>query len=160
MSYLKCILLLLAFNPLNSVACDCDWGGDFFNVGLKEDLIIKGKVLEFSTLNFGFNVQMTVEIIENFKGIENRKTITVWGDRGYDCRPYLSLFKQGTEYFMALHKLNENEYEIFNCGEYYLSIHNGFVESEIAIQKEYPHTERIKVKRFKNILKRKLNNAR
>ena len=44
---------------------------------------------------------MEVEITEVYKGTESRKNVTVWGDPGHLCRPYLSTFKEGEFYVIA-----------------------------------------------------------
>lgn len=138
------------------MACDCAWGGDFLSVGLSEELIVRVKVLEFSKLDYENNVQMTVEIIENYKGTVSEKVLVIWGDRGHDCRVNLKHFKQGKEYILALNGLINDTYEISNCGEYYLLVNNGLVESEMKNYKEYLHTADIKVKKFKKKIKKAL----
>lgn len=73
---------------------------------------------------------MDVEVIETYKGVESRKTITVWGDPGHLCRPYLSSFKEGQYYVIAFYpgypnNGHENEkatdYSISNCGSFWLT---------------------------------------
>ena len=76
-------------------------------------------------------MSMEVEIVETYKGKEFRKAITVWGDIGHLCRPYLSTFKGGQYYVMALYTENSSskhpdekisDYAICNCGAYWLKV--------------------------------------
>ena len=46
-------------------------------------------------------MSMEVEILDIYKGTEERKSVTVWGDPGHLCRPYLSTFKEGGNYIIA-----------------------------------------------------------
>lgn len=63
------------------------------------------------------STSIEVEILTKYKGDENRKFITVWGDRGSDCRPYLAGIKIGSEWIFSLHKIKNEEYAISICGE-------------------------------------------
>ncbi len=74
-------------------------------------------------------LSMEVEIVEIYKGKESRKTITVWGDDGHLCRPYISEFKKGAYYVIAFDKAGfvsstgekETDYSITKCGAYWLA---------------------------------------
>ena len=76
-------------------------------------------------------MSMEVETIEVYKGKEARKSITVWGDIGNLCRPYLSQFKEGEYYVIAFDKGNyggghpdekDTDYTISICGGYWLTV--------------------------------------
>jgi hypothetical protein len=47
-------------------------------------------------------VSMMIEILEVYKGAPASHTIIVQGDRGVQCRPYVSRFPIGTEWVFAL----------------------------------------------------------
>jgi len=117
---LVCYLIILSCN--NLFACDCEYGGDFLKVAPNKSLIALIKVS-----NFIDEQSMEVEIIEIFKGTEIRKSVTVWGDDGKSCLPYLSEFKKGKQYVIAfdIHKSSKNmgqDYEISVCGQYWLEV--------------------------------------
>ncbi|NOT51675.1 MAG: hypothetical protein HOP10_10415 [Chitinophagaceae bacterium] len=71
-------------------------------------------------------MSMEVEVIEKYKGSEERKTVTVWGDPGNLCRPYLSQFTEGQYYVIAFNNAGRGkdetttDYSISICGCYWL----------------------------------------
>lgn len=123
-------------------ACDCGFEGKFLDVAPKKELVALIKVTRYLTFKQSQNreipLSMEVEIIDMYKGAETRKTVTVWGDNGYLCRPYLSQFSIGKYYVMAFYKAqddtNVNEektaYAISNCGEFWLPVN---MKKQIAI---------------------------
>ncbi|MBI3500432.1 MAG: hypothetical protein HY063_01445 [Bacteroidetes bacterium] len=74
-------------------------------------------------------MSMEVEVIDIYKGQETRKTVTVWGDNGMLCRPYLSQFETTKYYVIAFYKCSDGghqnpkdtDYSISNCGDYWLN---------------------------------------
>ena len=78
-------------------------------------------------------MSMEVEIIDTYRGTENRKKVIVWGDPGHLCRPYLSQFKKGQFYVIAFNEGSPNrghdeemasDYSISNCGGFWLFADN------------------------------------
>jgi len=72
-------------------------------------------------------MSMEVEMIYKYKGKETRKNVIVWGDPGNLCRPYLSNFKEGQYYVIALSAVGkktpeekDTDYFISICGAYWL----------------------------------------
>lgn len=141
------ILLTLIFLTSTShiFACDCDSQGDFLTVAPKSKLVALVKVIHYSTFN-NINdkptpVSMEVEIIKIFHGQETRKTVTVWGDNGALCRPYIYTFSINNYYIIAFEKgsditgLNayteekKTDYAISNCGDFWLTAEN---EKQVA----------------------------
>jgi hypothetical protein len=120
-------ITLILFTGCFSLACKCGWNGNFINVAPYEDLVIKAKVIGHSKINSDIEEKMTIEVVKIFKGINKRKRITVIGDDGKSCRPYVSTFKKGNTYYLGLQKVG-NDYEISVCGEYWLSINEGKVK--------------------------------
>lgn len=88
----------------------------------KNHLTIHGKVNRLITYTEVYEDTVTtsieVEIITKLKGEETREYITVWGDRGADCRPYLSGIQIGSEWIFSLHKIANEEYAVSICGEH------------------------------------------
>lgn len=135
------------------IACDCDWAGDFLTAGVKQNLVVKVKIIGHYKHHQDINEKMTVEIIEKYKGKETRKTITVWGDNGMECRPYVDYFKKGQLYFLALTKIGK-DYYLSNCGEFYLTVIDGKVKSEIGVRPELPQIGVMDLKEFVKKIKK------
>ena len=78
-------------------ACDCEYQGSFLKMSEHTPLVAMIKVTKYLTFKEIYDVKtplsMEVELIEVYKGSESRKLVTVWGDNGILCRPYLSEFK-------------------------------------------------------------------
>ena len=132
--HLSFIILLLTIATTKVLACDCDYGGSFVKMAPHTQLVALVKVSKFLTFKDIYGektpMSMEVEIVETYKGIENRKTITVWGDPGHLCRPYLSTFKEEQYYVIAFYRGYPNhghnnekatDYSISNCGAFWLT---------------------------------------
>jgi len=154
---MKTILTVLSIGLLSisSFACDCVWGGDFFTMSNQTDLVAKVRVMKKIKDANDFNIKMEVEVIELFKGNETRKIITIWGDDGKECRPYIDYFKIGEVYYLSLFKY-DNEYEQMNCGELYLKVQDDKVLGETGIRKELPQVGEMSIKEFETKLKEKI----
>ena len=103
-------------------ACSCgDWTGGIVKNAQNNYLTIYGKVNKLRSFTEIFQDTVTtsieVEILTKYKGQENRKFITVWGDRGSDCRPYLAGIQIGSKWVFSLHRIKNEEYAISICGE-------------------------------------------
>jgi len=132
-----CAFYLFTF-VIPTLACDCDYQGDFLKVVPNAKLVALVKVTRFLTYKDIYNIRtpisMDVEIIDIYKGKESIKTVIVWGDNGTLCRPYLSQFTIGKHYVIAfsegmdgtLTNANKQErqtdYSISNCGDFTLSV--------------------------------------
>lgn len=137
MKRLTTILTLIFLTITNlTFACDCESQGHFLTVAPKSELVALVKVNNYLTFKNIYNEQtpmsMEVEIVKVYHGQETRKTVTVWGDNGILCRPYLSIFKPDNYYVIAFEqnsKENPSDYAISNCGDYWLTADN---EKKIA----------------------------
>ena len=129
------LTIFLSLLTIKTYACDCESQGNFYKVSPNSDLVALVKITKYLTFKDIYDsptpMSMEVEILEVFKGVDNRKTIKVWGDVGHLCRPYLNQFSLDSLYVIAFQKgekgsgfghLNEteNDYSISNCGEYWL----------------------------------------
>jgi hypothetical protein len=117
-------------------ACKCVSQGHFLKVAPKSKLVALVKVNRYLTFENIYDKQipmsMEVEVIKVYQGYETRKTITVWGDNGNQCRPYLNIFKTDKYYIIAFEhdsKENASDFAISICGDYWLTADN---EKEIA----------------------------
>src|SRR5215210_7883645 len=127
--------LFIGIKSPNSFACDCMYAGPFFEMTKNTPLVALVKVIKYLSFK-DINGQKTpmsmeVEIIEKYKGQEYHKSVTVWGDNGTMCRPYLSTFKEGLYFVIAFYPgIANNGYEgekntdyfIANCGAYWLTV--------------------------------------
>lgn len=143
LKHLFLFLFLLTVGGHKIFACQCNYEGSFLKMGERTPLVALVKIkkhLSFKNIN---NVKtamsMEVELIELYKGSETRKAITVWGDIGNLCRPYLSTFTEGKYYVIAFDKGRDHgahpqekstDYSIRNCGCFWLKVDN---EKKIAI---------------------------
>lgn len=131
-------------------ACDCGSQGNFLTVAPKAKLVALVKVDSYLTYNNIYDkptpMSMEVEILQVFNGLETRKKITIWGDNGALCRPYLSNFKIGEYYIIAFYKgqngsefthINEKEtdYIISSCGDFWLTADNNNKKAKGAVSK-------------------------
>lgn len=152
---IKFVVIFISFvHAIPIFSCDCEWGGDFFTIIKETDLVAKVKVIRKFKVHEEFNDKMEVEIVEIYKGKENRKIIGVWGDNGYECRPYIDYFVTDQVYYLALYKYDE-AYEQMNCGEMYLKAEGEKVVSENYIGKELPQVGEMTVSEFEARLKLK-----
>lgn len=117
----------------NTIACSCNYQGSFLKLAPFTNFIALVKVkklLNYKTLSNGEQIplSMQVKVVEIYKGTEKRKTITVWGDNGNQCRPYLNRFSKDGYYIIAFISAGrvegelKTDYAINNCGCYWLSV--------------------------------------
>ena len=112
--------------------CECVSDGPFLVVAPRAALVSLIRVNRFLYKNINDEnvpLSMEVQLLDVFKGQEKRKLITVWGDNGILCRPYLSTFKENNYYVIAFdstgrRSVNEKtgDYWINGCGTYWLSV--------------------------------------
>ncbi len=131
-------LLLFAFVLLLSVkglACSCTVAlDDSFKKTVKSsDFVALVKVISFDEfLNrsiIGYEGRMpyamTVEVVKKYTGTESRQKITIVGDNGMLCRPYLGEFKIGAHYLIApltVDNTSQTDYTFFSCRTDYLNV--------------------------------------
>ena len=122
------VILITLLISIKSIACSCDWSGNFLRIANISELVIKGKVIEHiyhtengkrftnyeeyisETLNnefdpyYGTGESIKVEIIETLRGKVKRKMIEIFDTDGADCRASISDFKAGSIYVFATYK--------------------------------------------------------
>ncbi|HET6995637.1 MAG TPA: hypothetical protein VFI06_11680 [Chitinophagaceae bacterium] len=114
-------------------ACECNSNGPFLTVAPKAALVSLVKVNRFLSYQNISDIKtplsMEAELVDLYKGQEKRRLITVWGDNGILCRPYLSAFKEGNYYVIAFDSTGrrsgdekKGDYWISICGTYWLSV--------------------------------------
>lgn len=132
------VILFIVLIQQNATACDCMPMGPFLKVAPKTDFVALVKVTKYLSFqnidDHPIPMSMEVSIIDVYKGKEVRKTLTVWGDNGALCRPYLSQFRTGNYYVIAfipgsdgtkghVHSDEKtSDYAISVCGDYCLKV--------------------------------------
>ncbi|HEY2739012.1 MAG TPA: hypothetical protein VGK45_11455 [Thermoanaerobaculia bacterium] len=120
-------VVALALSGRSAMACSCLSTPPFSEAAPKGDLVIVGVVLSYH------ENAMQVQVDRVLKGIEERKTITVWGDDGTQCRPNVSNFPPTTKWVFTLFRSGEKitlappaagrpYYELSSCGRYWLQV--------------------------------------
>lgn len=137
--YLKLLLSLgvvLSFST-DIYSCGCELEAPFLKVAPATPLIAVVQVKDYVTFEYlqdeEVPMSMTVEIKQVLKGMESRREITVWGNNGLMCRPYLSIFEPGSTWVMAFGEdptdghdgALATDYALSQCGEYFLEVQNG-----------------------------------
>lgn len=115
---------------LDTSACSCMWKGPFLEMAAGSELVIHGKVIDYGKrLPHGDDLfeSMTVEVVEVIKGEYKSKTITILGDRGADCRPYITprTFGKSKEFLFALSATDKKVQPISVCGEFWIPVEAG-----------------------------------
>ena len=117
------------------MACSCSlaWNDSFGKTAEASEFVALVKVLSFDSyleMEFADNEEkipysMTVEIIKKYKGQESRRKITIFGDDGILCRPYLNNFEINAYYLVSPNPLDDSvntEYDFFVCRTEYLKV--------------------------------------
>ncbi|MFN3199026.1 MAG: hypothetical protein ACE366_11565 [Bradymonadia bacterium] len=133
-SLLLCASALLV--PLSAFACDCGYGGSFEELASKGDLAIRAKVLSYGPWKnevHGTTIYRTmdVQVLDVLKGESQRKRIRLMGDDGRLCRPYITTerFPIGSEMLFVLDQSRGFPIPISNCGEFWLQVKDGRVNT-------------------------------
>lgn len=131
-------ILIFLIGNFEIFACSCGYLGGFVYSNQAADIVVYGTVIEYDSIGTynapdnPYSIKFLIK--EKLRGIESRDTITIWGDNGADCRPYIDHFEPNTDWIFALDKLNNEgkiEYEISICGEFYLPVNNEKVTGKI-----------------------------
>ena len=123
-------------------ACSClDPGWSFVRLARRSEMVVRGKVVEYvggagGLISEDHPLAMEVEVQEVYKGKVTAKWLTVWGDNGMQCRPYVTQFPIGSEWVFSLYRdtrSREPQLEIRNCGEYWLPVEGGKVAGRVTV---------------------------
>lgn len=123
----------------SAYGCSCRYYGGFAYSSQLVSTVVYGQVIEYDsigTYNMPQNPYSIKFLIkEKIRGHEIIDTITIWGDNGMLCRPYINHFKPKTEWILALFKIKSNNgnagYSLSSCGENYVPVENGKVSGRI-----------------------------
>ena len=139
-------LLLLALASFARAECDCLWEGSFTDVQASADLVVSGTVIA------GKGNSVDVAIDRPLRGEAHRDEIRVWLKTADYCRPEPELFPVGSQWVMALHRIDEEvpggfnpntpnvsygrvgDYVLSSCGGYWLSQSGDWVTGTFSTQ--------------------------
>ena len=138
-----CILALLAAATARA-ECGCLWQGSFSDVQGDTDLVASGTV----TGRKGNSIDLSVERL--LRGSEHLPEIRIWLKTGDYCRPEAELFPPGSQWVMALHRIDQEvpggfdpgtpnisygrigDYSLSSCGGYWLKLVDGLVTGNLV----------------------------
>ena len=138
-----CILALLAAATARA-ECGCLWQGSFSDVQGDTDLVASGTV----TGRKGNSIDLSVERL--LRGSEHLPEIRIWLKTGDYCRPEAELFPPGSQWVMALHRIDREvpggfdpgtpnisygrigDYSLSSCGGYWLKLVDGLVTGNLV----------------------------
>ncbi len=164
MKYLSAIILgfsVLWVTP-SAYACSCmNNNRSFIQNAKRSELVMRGKVLEYrwrknDQPEARLPTAMIVEVKEVYRGVATSKNITVWGDNGIICRPYVNRFPVGTEWVLALSEdswTEKGELAISGCGEYWLKVNGSKVAGEVTDGSFKSKAQVMSLPRFRQLLK-------
>jgi hypothetical protein len=101
------LIAALTASPLAS-ACECLWEGPFKSVYANADLVVYGEVS--NTQGNGFDLVVDTVL----QGSEYREQIRIWGKKDDLCRPEAEQFTPGSEWVMALKRIDNPPADAFN----------------------------------------------
>jgi hypothetical protein len=146
--FLTIAILFVAMAAKDASACSCAVGGPFLKVAPKSVLVIRARVLRHSD-GGETSREMDVEVLESLAGETPKRELTVSGDDGGQCRPYVAGFRVGTEWILALEpaikdaklardyyamsEADKGDYAISNCEIYWLKVKEGKVIGNVDI---------------------------
>lgn len=140
---LCCTLLLLASNAARA-DCECLWQGSFTDVQAATNLVVAGTVIAGK----GNSVDLSVDRL--LRGSQPPGDIRIWLKTADYCRPEPELFPVGSQWVMALQRIEEDvpggfnphtpnisygrvgDYSLSSCGGYWLSRSGGWVSGNLV----------------------------
>jgi hypothetical protein len=142
-------------------ACSCAGTEPFVQAAQRSPVVVRAKVLDYQWYPSDPNhkqtpIAMTIEVQETYKGTVKSKKLTIWGDNGMQCRPYVMTFPIGTEWVMSLgpdHWTKKGELSLFLCGEYWLPVQNSMVTGRITEKDPKAKPKTMTLAQFRQILK-------
>ncbi len=141
---LPCMLAWLATVAVARAECDCLWQGSFAEVQAGADLVVIGKVARAK----GNSIDLAVE--RALRGSSDEMEIRVWLKTADYCRPEPELFPPGSEWVMALFRIEQDvpggfnphtpnvsygrpgDYSLSSCGGYWLSRSGDWVSGNLV----------------------------
>lgn len=135
-------LLLAAPVPAGG-DCLCIWGGSFSEVQDQADLVVA------ATVTGGKGNSVDIAVDQLLRGEEHRTQVRVWMNPGNLCRPEPETFPPGSQWVMALHRIEQaqpadfnphtpnlsagrsGDYRLSSCGGYWLDRQDNLVTGNL-----------------------------
>jgi len=129
---------------LNSWACSCLWEGPFTQVQNKTDLVVSGKLIASK----GNSADLEIDTL--IRGIEHKPQVRIWMHTRALCRPKIEEFPVGSEWVMALYRIEQaipggfnpntpnisygrqGDYSLSICGGYWLQLNEERVSGNLT----------------------------
>jgi hypothetical protein len=131
---LKLLLLLALTMPAlaQQPDCECLWQGSFAEVQADTDLVISGTVIDSK----GNSVDLAIDSV--LRGPVELDSTRIWMKTAHYCRPQAEAFAIGSQWVMALHRIDDTvpggfnpstpsvsygrvgDYSLSSCGGYWL----------------------------------------
>lgn len=129
---LPSVIAWLAAANIAWAECDCLWQGSFVEVQSRADLVVSGTV----AAGKGNSIDLAIERL--LRGSTDEPEIRIWLKTGDHCRPEPELFPVGSEWVMALERIDQDvpggfsphtpnvsygrpgDYQLSSCGGYWL----------------------------------------
>ncbi|MBT4521859.1 MAG: delta-aminolevulinic acid dehydratase [Halieaceae bacterium] len=143
MHHLCAVLAVLASAAVQG-ECECLWQGSFSDVQAATNLVVSGVVSKGK----GNAIDLAVKRL--LRGEEDHQTIRVWLKTGDLCRPEAEHFPVGSQWLMALHRINDavaggfnphtpnisygrvGDYSLSSCGGYWLAQNEEWVSGNLV----------------------------
>lgn len=140
---LLCLVCAIAGNVVRA-ECNCLWQGSFTDVEAAADIVLSGTVKGGK----GNSIDVTVDRL--LRGESAESEIRIWLKTGDYCRPEPTEFPAGSEWVMALFRIEEQvaggfnpntpnisygrvgDYFLSSCGGYWLSRHGNWVTGNLV----------------------------
>ncbi len=140
---LACLILSLVASVARA-ECDCLWEGSFSDVQASAGLVLSGTVVD----SRGNSIDLRVDRL--LRGEAHRDAVRVWLKTGDYCRPEPELFPVGSQWVMALHRIEEDvpggfnpntpnvsygrigDYSLSSCGGYWLGQSGDWVTGNLV----------------------------
>jgi hypothetical protein len=144
-------LLLLLTAQLPAHACDCIWRGPFIRAAQGADLVVAGSVSGRQGNAFRLTLAQTL------KGQVFTDQIQIWGAYRDTCRPDVERFEPGSEWLLALRRIETvppqgfdpdtpnvsyglaGDYTLDSCGVTWLPLKDGLVKGNLTGQQRWDY---------------------
>jgi hypothetical protein len=120
-------VVLLCALPRSATPCSCVRVEPFLRFQARMPVVLVGAIVRYGgDSRGGTPLWMELDVHAVWKGKEARRRVRIWGDNGFECRPYVTQFAVGSAWILALHTgttgVPKDDYVITNCGESWLPV--------------------------------------
>jgi hypothetical protein len=137
-------LLTLTVPALLAQECDCIWQGPFIKAQQHADLVLLGTVVRRQGNSFDVSVD------DVMRGETFLDTVRVWGLYPDTCRPGVAQFTPGSQWVLALQRIDsvppggfdintpnlsygrKGDYALSRCGIFWLPVRDGLVRGNLT----------------------------